>query len=210
MIGEPPGTRSGQRSSALRFGRWGRIRPVPRIRAAIRTHHNAREIPKRTKFSEQGHDYLLARLAIVGPLRNVVVPVLAETRLPFLALSTPAPTPLPRPGTSKKRPSRQIAARPFQFYDGHLQPGPMSNDDNQDRERNVRDRIATFVQAHKHAKGKQATDEELQTLRRAVGRLDQLLADAAADEQARRERATSHRIAQDSHSQIVGCCVHAN
>jgi len=86
----------------------------------------------------------------------------------------------------------------------------MSNDDNQDRERNVRDRIATFVQAHKHAKGKQATDEELQTLRRAVGRLDQLLADAAADEQARRERATSHRIAQDSHSQIVGCCVHAN
>jgi hypothetical protein len=95
----------------------------------------------------------------------------------------------PRPGTSKKPPSQQIAASPFQFYDGHLQPGPMSNDDNQDRERNVRDRIATFVQAHKQAKGKQAADEELQTLRRAVGRLDQLLADAAADEQARRKRA---------------------
>jgi hypothetical protein len=33
------------------------------------------------------------------------------------------------------------------------------------------------------------TDEEIQALRRAVGRLDQLLADAAADEQARRKRA---------------------
>jgi len=65
----------------------------------------------------------------------------------------------------------------------------MSNDNNQDRERNVRDRIATFVQAHGQAKGKQATDEELQTLRRAVGRLDQLLADVAADEPARRKRA---------------------
>jgi DNA primase catalytic subunit len=62
----------------------------------------------------------------------------------------------------------------------------MSSDDNQDRERGVRDRIATFVQV---AKGKQATDEELQTLRRAVGRLDRLLADVAADEQARRKRA---------------------
>ena len=65
----------------------------------------------------------------------------------------------------------------------------MSNDDNQDRERNVGDRIATFMQAHKEAKGKQATDEELRGLRRAVGRLDQLLADAAGDEQARLKRA---------------------
>jgi hypothetical protein len=65
----------------------------------------------------------------------------------------------------------------------------MSNDDNQDRGRDVRHRIATFVQAHEQAKGKQATDEELQTLQRAVGRLDQLLADAAADEQARCKRA---------------------
>jgi hypothetical protein len=65
----------------------------------------------------------------------------------------------------------------------------MSNDDNQDRERNVRDRIATFVKAHMQVKGTQATDEELQTLRRAAERLDQLLADAAADEQARRKRA---------------------
>ena len=65
----------------------------------------------------------------------------------------------------------------------------MSNDNNQDRESNVPDRIATFMQAHKQAKCKQATDEELQTLRRAVGRLDQLLADAAREEQARRKRA---------------------
>jgi hypothetical protein len=72
---------------------------------------------------------------------------------------------------------------------GHLQSGPMSNHDNQDGGRNVRDRIATFVQAHGQSKGKQVTDEEFQTLRRAVGRLDQLLADAAADEQARRKRA---------------------
>jgi hypothetical protein len=54
---------------------------------------------------------------------------------------------------------------------------------------NVRDRIATFVRAHKQANRKQATDEELKTLRRAVGRLDQLLADVAAEEQARRKRA---------------------
>ena len=65
----------------------------------------------------------------------------------------------------------------------------MSNDNNQDRESNVPDRIATFMQAHKEAKCKQATDEEIQILRRAVGRLDQLLADAAADEEARRRRA---------------------
>jgi hypothetical protein len=87
------------------------------------------------------------------------------------------------------KPFYNVKQRSFQFYDGHLQPGPMSNDNNQDQVRNVRDRIATFMQAHERAKGKQATDEELQTLRRAVGRLDQLLADAAADEQARRKRA---------------------
>ena len=65
----------------------------------------------------------------------------------------------------------------------------MSNGENQDRERSVRDRIATIVQAHVQARRKQATDEEIQILRRAVGRLDQLLADAAADDQARRKRA---------------------
>jgi len=61
----------------------------------------------------------------------------------------------------------------------------MSNGANQDRERNVRDQIATIVQAHVQARRRQGTDEEIQTLRRAVGRLDQPLADAAADEQAR-------------------------
>ena len=65
----------------------------------------------------------------------------------------------------------------------------MSNSENQDRGRNVRDRIATIVQAHEQARSKQVTNEEIQILRRAVGRLDQLLADAAADEQARRKRA---------------------
>ena len=64
----------------------------------------------------------------------------------------------------------------------------MSNE-NQDRERYLRDRIATIVRAHEPVGRKQATDEEIQILRRAVGRLDQLLADAAADEEARRRQA---------------------
>src|SRR4030081_4139098 len=67
--------------------------------------------------------------------------------------------------------------------------GLMSNVENQDRERNVRDRIATIVQAHDQATRKKATDEEIQILRRAVGPLDQLLADIAADEEARRKLA---------------------
>jgi len=67
--------------------------------------------------------------------------------------------------------------------------GLMSNGENQDRERYLRDRIATIVQAHEPAKHRQVTDEEIQILRRAVGRLDELLADAAADEEARRRRA---------------------
>jgi len=66
----------------------------------------------------------------------------------------------------------------------------MGNDDHQDREGNVGDRIATFMQGDGQSPGKRATDEELRTLRVAVKRLDQLLADAAADEQARRARAT--------------------
>ena len=65
----------------------------------------------------------------------------------------------------------------------------MRNGENQDRERYLRDRIATIVQAHEPARREQPADEEIQILRRAVGRLDQLLADAAADEEARCRRA---------------------
>jgi len=78
---------------------------------------------------------------------------------------------------------------PFDSMINTCSRGLMSNSENQDRGRNVRDRIATIVQAHEQARRKQATNEEIQILRRAVGRLDQLLADAAADEQARRKRA---------------------
>jgi hypothetical protein len=58
----------------------------------------------------------------------------------------------------------------------------MGNNDNQDRERAVRDRIADFIHADDQAQRKHATNEELQTLQDAVGRLDQLLTDAAAEE----------------------------
>jgi len=70
----------------------------------------------------------------------------------------------------------------------------MSNDDNQDRERDVRDRIGNFMKADERAEGKQAADEELQTLRLAVGRLDEVLADNAAEEQVQRKRAAEQEI----------------
>jgi hypothetical protein len=70
----------------------------------------------------------------------------------------------------------------------------MGNDDNVDRERAVRDRIASFTQVDEQAQSKQATDEELQTLRVAASRLDQVLADAAADEQARRKQVTEEEV----------------
>jgi hypothetical protein len=70
----------------------------------------------------------------------------------------------------------------------------MGNDTSQDREHDVRDRIADFMQAEAQAQGKPATKEELQTLQLAVGRLDQLLADAAADDQAQRKRATEEEV----------------
>jgi hypothetical protein len=72
--------------------------------------------------------------------------------------------------------------------------GFMDNDSSQDREHDVRDRIADFMQAETQTQGKPATKEELQTLQLAVGRLDQLLADAAADDQAQRKRATEEEV----------------
>ena len=61
--------------------------------------------------------------------------------------------------------------------------GLMGNDDNQDRGRAVRDRIANFFQANEDDQRKRATNEELQRLEHAVGRLEQLLTDAAPEEQ---------------------------
>ena len=64
----------------------------------------------------------------------------------------------------------------------------MDNDASQDREHDVRDRITDFMRAEAPARGKAATEEELQTLQLAVGRLDQLLADAVADDDAQCKR----------------------
>jgi hypothetical protein len=55
----------------------------------------------------------------------------------------------------------------------------MGDENPQDREREVRDRIAGFIQANEQARNKQVTGEELQTLKAAAGRLDQLLRDAS-------------------------------
>lgn len=55
----------------------------------------------------------------------------------------------------------------------------MGNENKQDREREVRERIAGFMQANEQAQKKQVTCEELQTLKTAAGRLDQLLKDTA-------------------------------
>ncbi len=83
-----------------------------------------------------------------------------------------------------------IATSLVHSYYRCLQWGLMGNDDNQDRERAVRDRIAIFFQADEQAQSKHASNEELQKLQNAVGRLDQLLTDAAADEQTQRNRIT--------------------
>jgi hypothetical protein len=63
----------------------------------------------------------------------------------------------------------------------------MGDENKQDREREVRERIAGFMQANEQARKKQVAGEELQTLKAAAGRLDQLLKDTAnADLQALR------------------------
>src|SRR5260370_28870601 len=59
---------------------------------------------------------------------------------------------------------------PFDSMINTCSRGLMSNSENQDRGRNVRDRIATIVQAHEQARRKQTTNEKIQILRRAVGR----------------------------------------
>jgi hypothetical protein len=55
----------------------------------------------------------------------------------------------------------------------------MGDENPQDRERAVRDRISGLLQENEQARNKQVTGEELQALRAAAGRLDQLLRDAA-------------------------------
>jgi hypothetical protein len=55
----------------------------------------------------------------------------------------------------------------------------MANEDNESREREVRDRIVSLMQATEQARKQQITGEELQTLKTAASRLDQMLRTAA-------------------------------
>src|SRR5215469_13040078 len=56
----------------------------------------------------------------------------------------------------------------------------MNNDDNNGREQNLRERIGSLIRANEQACKKQITMEELQKLKTAASRLDQML-QAAAD-----------------------------
>ena len=55
----------------------------------------------------------------------------------------------------------------------------MSSENDQNRERDVRERIADILRLHQQAVKKNIPDDELKTLKAAAGRLEQLLADAA-------------------------------
>jgi hypothetical protein len=61
----------------------------------------------------------------------------------------------------------------------------MTNGDHEGREQGVRERIASLIRATEQARKKQITGEELQRLKTAASRLDELLnAGADADRQA--------------------------
>jgi phosphoglycerate-specific signal transduction histidine kinase len=63
----------------------------------------------------------------------------------------------------------------------------MGNEDNEGRESDVRERIVSLIEATGQAQEKQITTEELQALKTAMSRLDQMLKTAAdADVQALR------------------------
>jgi hypothetical protein len=66
----------------------------------------------------------------------------------------------------------------------------MGNEDKESREREVRGRILSVIEATEQAPKKQITGEELRTLKTAANRLDQMLRTAAdADVQALRNAA---------------------
>lgn len=60
----------------------------------------------------------------------------------------------------------------------------MSNEDNQDRERDLRDRITSLIRANAQAPRKRITHQEQQKLKAAANRLDQIL---KSGEEAERE-----------------------
>ena len=58
----------------------------------------------------------------------------------------------------------------------------MGDENDQNREQEVRERIASLIQANAPARSKEISREELQALHAASGRLDQLLSQAAEAE----------------------------
>lgn len=61
---------------------------------------------------------------------------------------------------------------------------PMNHEDNQDRERKLRERIASLMRSNEQARTKPITSEERQKLKSAANRLDQMLRSTAdADRQ---------------------------
>jgi cell division protein ZapA (FtsZ GTPase activity inhibitor) len=71
----------------------------------------------------------------------------------------------------------------------------MSNEDNEDPERDVRKRIVSLIQATGQVRKKQLTEEELQELKTVASRLDQML-NAAADEDRQALRSAAARLDQ--------------
>jgi cell division protein ZapA (FtsZ GTPase activity inhibitor) len=71
---------------------------------------------------------------------------------------------------------------------------PMGNEEH-DRERAFRERIAGLAQANDQAGRKPVSQEELQQLKAAAGRLDQLLSNAA-DAEAEELKAAASRLDQ--------------
>jgi hypothetical protein len=71
----------------------------------------------------------------------------------------------------------------------------MSNEDQQDQAVDVRERIASLIQATEQARRKQISDDELQKLKTAASRLDEMLK-AAADTDAQALRSAAARLDQ--------------
>jgi hypothetical protein len=71
----------------------------------------------------------------------------------------------------------------------------MSNEDQQDQAVVVRERIASLIQATEQARKKQVSDDELQKLKTAASRLDEILK-AAADADVQALRSAAARLDQ--------------
>lgn len=71
----------------------------------------------------------------------------------------------------------------------------MSSDDNQDRQRDLQQRIASLIHANAQAPRKPIPDEDVQKLKAAAGRLDHLL-QAASDAEAQALKDAAARLDQ--------------